>query len=651
MAEEDGDGSHQYSMESFEPFISDADSMLIFGAPVQFDTIATNDEDDFFNGERQNQAAVTENVPVKHIDENVTVSKLTRSIHSGAVKFREDSAAEKINGEMDLGQFGFLTDGEILHLDDYGAAVNTEILSADDFDAPSDMPESSLEFVGPSFALHTFPEESEDGGCIGDAPKLKKLKRRKKKKKTKPTGSQEIVAEATIQPLPTGACSARKPESPVTSKRSYSAPKPTQKAPYLPDKPGDEFKRIQVASAPQDKIKPSLVIPPLVSNLAREAKPLAAAELLKQYDVALKQIQAYRKERDILLARLDNSAIEMELEKNRTVLSEKENHISLLLDEIRSLKNQTKYQSDCLFAISRDKEYTNDETKTLASYVLVLEERVKRLKSHLETAQRRDRLTSLENERLKAKGDKVARQKNRYKTLLVQCRDRCAQLELSAYRDASTVGMLSSSVIGPGEETANLLPGYQNVMYPTGLTTRHVRVTEDDEDGDDCEDDHFNKVCNIVAHVEPRKPLSRMQTTRVQDTSLPVLDTERYGSGSPTVPHEPAEAGSFSESTLSAQNVRRGQSLYAQHTDQAEQIKKIQKSLEMQRESFIRQLSHLQSELKQSQSENINLKMHLASLEHNARTQVGCVRLFYNVSSFIPCSSRRFVEVGRQTTA
>jgi hypothetical protein len=676
-----------YSMESFEPFVSDADSMLIFGAPVEFKTITNeNEEDDFFNGEHgkgntthnNNNSLLASSLSMNSTDNSHTNNTAVRSQQSGKVRFRGDDP-KFVSQELNIEQFGFLTD------DDFTSSVDVNNTGSIDSSLHGShglhqtphqqefeqqphkqLTKANKQLIAEDYAALRRLEESGDEGGEGEEQgeldengnqivKPKKLKKKRKKKKkvkqpAQPPAGPEDEEDNAFMPLPLSEIDRYRggrsdsPTSATSSKRSYIAPRPPQRTPIMPDKPGDEFKRIHVSTpsqiVAQQQKKASLIMPPIVSNIAREAKPIPNAELLKQYDVALKQLSAYRKEREMLIQRLDNSAIEVELEKYRGIIQEKDAHIGLLLDEVRGLKNQTKHQSDFLAAISRDKDFVDDETKTMANYVLVLEERVKRLKSHLEVAQRRDRLSGVENEKLKARCEKLLKQKNRYKNQLLASQEKCTELEmnnniltevtgLSPRPNTNTNNYNNSvddnnsavfSVTGPGDELTNLLPMYHR---PTSLVPPAMNISDDDGDHD--HDDLFDEDLFNKANHSGRG--ESVVADDINNVAVPVIVVES-GLGVGIVPERStASVGSVSvasKKSSAGAGAAAGGGHHNAHlfSEQAEHIRRLQKNLEMQRESFIRQIAHVQSELKQSHSENINLKLQLSSLEHNARAQV-----------------------------
>lgn len=73
------------------------------------------------------------------------------------------------------------------------------------------------------------------------------------------------------------------------------------------------------------------------SNISRETK-YSVVVLKKQLELAVKRINAYRKERVTLLDRLDSSSVEAEFEKLRNKIMDQEEKIDVLTGENRAMK-------------------------------------------------------------------------------------------------------------------------------------------------------------------------------------------------------------------------------------------------------------------------------------------------------------------------
>ena len=666
MEFEEGD---VYSMDSFEPFVSDANSMLILGAPIEFAVNEANDMD-FFNEDRATKVTLDIRQRTQTSSDTDEISR--SSLQSSRVKFRDrDSTADSQQSGLpfDVASFGFLSDEDDNSLvTEFNSTARHQHTPAANFSSMDNDICSSPDPDDHETNAEVLPSQEAENN--NSQPKPKKL-RKKRKKRIKASvveceGDSESkhTAGGSLQPVaPAGEKKPSTTSAIGTKRAQYVAPKPTNKVSIFADAEIDgDFKKVSIMhNAPK---KPVLHVPAITSNIEREVKPTQGYNLQKQYDIALKQIQAYSKERELLLARLDESAIEIELEKMRSQLIEKESHLVLLLEDNRSLKKQVRHQSEYLSSVGRDKEDGNDETRTLASYVLVLEERVKRLKVQLETTQKRDRITTNENEKLTKKLEKLTSQKEKQKKQLFAWKEKynhLEQLAAGSFTDSlvgdtvagtvtgmGTVGPECSEYggnadnvdnksmsAGPGDELMNLLPTFGGLNVPLSRFSTNNNNTQGNKK-------HAMMLSAVNAHTAGMSHLGGSAVDYPMhgggsgsgvsgsvggsmDVTASVGHGHRHGHGHVTSDDDDSDSLSTLKSLMNVtgnnSNAKQQRS-DAAYSSQSDLVKKLQKSLDLQREAFIRQLSNVQAELKQSQIENSDLKQKLANLEATSRSQV-----------------------------
>lgn len=143
----------------------------------------------------------------------------------------------------------------------------------------------------------------------------------------------------------------------------------------------------------------------ITSCIAKENRHRRAI-LERQLEVAVNQINSYRKENAYLTRKIDSSAVYAELERCRGEIQAQQIKIKDLQEENRSLQRVRIYHEKSLLKIERENEKPLKEESRQRQKKLI-ESKIKSLKNQLITYQARDRLQYKENVELKEKNMKL----------------------------------------------------------------------------------------------------------------------------------------------------------------------------------------------------------------------------------------------------
>lgn len=144
----------------------------------------------------------------------------------------------------------------------------------------------------------------------------------------------------------------------------------------------------------------------ITSTIAKTSRHNRAI-LEKQLQLALNQINSYRKENEFILKKLDTSVVHQELEKQKQTIHEQDLKIRQLLDENRALQAVRRGHEKQLLVAEREKELQPEREKSRQRDHHFLEKKIKSLKNQLVNLQVRDRLQYQENRDLKQKNLKL----------------------------------------------------------------------------------------------------------------------------------------------------------------------------------------------------------------------------------------------------
>jgi hypothetical protein len=144
----------------------------------------------------------------------------------------------------------------------------------------------------------------------------------------------------------------------------------------------------------------------ITSSIAKNSRHTRAV-VEKQLQIALNQINSYRKENEFITKKLDMSIVHQELDRQKQIIHDQEQRIRELMDENRALQSVRRGHEKQLLVVEREKELQPERDKSLQRDHHFLEKKMKSLKNQIVNLQVRDRMQYQENRDLKEKNLKL----------------------------------------------------------------------------------------------------------------------------------------------------------------------------------------------------------------------------------------------------
>ena len=186
---------------------------------------------------------------------------------------------------------------------------------------------------------------------------------------------------------------------------AYEASRPEGVDPKSWEKEGNDFEHL-ISKCIENEKRRQQESSLITSSIAKDSKHRRAI-LERQLQVAINQINSYRKENAYLTRKIDTSLVHAELEKCRSQLQTQEGRIKGLVEEVRSLQRVQRYQEKHLVEMEREQVDKPGKEEARELQRRLIEKKIKSLKNQLINYQARDRLQYKQNVELKEKNVKL----------------------------------------------------------------------------------------------------------------------------------------------------------------------------------------------------------------------------------------------------
>jgi len=142
------------------------------------------------------------------------------------------------------------------------------------------------------------------------------------------------------------------------------------------------------------------------SSIAKEARH-SRAMVERQLQVALNQLNSYRKENAFLVRKVDTSLIQSEIDRLKSIATDQQLKIKQLTDENRALNMVRRNHEKQLLEVEREKEEAPCKEQVQQKQLKLFDKKLKSLKNQLVNYQVRDRTQYRENQDLKQQNMKL----------------------------------------------------------------------------------------------------------------------------------------------------------------------------------------------------------------------------------------------------
>jgi chromosome segregation ATPase len=251
----------------------------------------------------------------------------------------------------------------------------------------------------------------------------------------------------------------------------------------------------------QKRTAESSFITSTIAKNSRHTRPVVE----KQLQIALHQINSYRKENEFITKKLDTSIVHQELERQKQTIHDQELKIRQLVEENRALQSVRRGHEKQLLVVEREKELQPEKDKSLQRDHHFLEKKLKSLKNQVVNLQVRDRIQYQENRDLKEKNLKL--------------KVRVQALEMSDSVAISIKRQGTNSLGGIGEEGMS-------------MEVPSVHMIGDDskgESGSEVEQDRIrSENSRLKSIVSNQRSSFRQQLTTLQSRLEKSLDRRKY---------------------------------------------------------------------------------------------------------------------------
>eukprot|EP01038_Epipyxis_sp_PR26KG_P014829 gene14829-19923_t len=170
------------------------------------------------------------------------------------------------------------------------------------------------------------------------------------------------------------------------------------------------------------------------SNISQESKQSSSYILQRQLDSALKKLESYRRENQVLTARLDESRFRETIEKFKSQLIDNNIHIEKLTNENICLKEIARHQTKFLVDKNKEKENStsDDDNFSYEKQIEVLMIHIKKINSKTTELRDREKKTREEAQFLKNKNQLLESKNVKLNRKVDKLSSKIRMMELSA---------------------------------------------------------------------------------------------------------------------------------------------------------------------------------------------------------------------------